>query len=53
MTQITIDGILLQKLMQDGNVYCPNVFHTVMINGFMKIISNERIPREDQGLLFE
>lgn len=39
--------------MRDGYVYCPNIFHVVMFNGFMKIISNERVPREDQAIFFE
>lgn len=43
----------MQKYMKDGNVLCPHIFHAVTFNGFMKVITNERIPRSEQDVIFE
>lgn len=35
----------------DGMVLCPNVFCCLASNSFLKVMCNERVPREDQEKL--
>lgn len=39
--------------MQNGKVFCPNAFAGVFGNLFLKVLINERLPREKQRFLFE
>lgn len=35
----------------DGMVLCPNVFYLMASNSFLKVLCNERVPRENQEKL--
>lgn len=35
----------------DGMVLCPNVFYSMASNSFLKVLCNERVPREKQEKL--
>lgn len=37
----------------DGMVLCPNVFFSMASNSFLKVLCNERVPRENQDKLLQ
>ncbi len=38
-------------LFKDGMVSCPNVFYPLAANSFLKVMCNERVPRENHDKL--
>lgn len=41
------------EFFQDGMVLCPNVFYTTASNSFLKVLCNERFPRENHDQLLQ
>lgn len=42
-----------KELFNDGMVLCPNVFYSMASNSFLKVLCNERVPRENQHELLQ
>ncbi|XP_037033214.1 probable cytochrome P450 304a1 [Bradysia coprophila] len=40
-----------REMFKDGMVLCPNVFFTLASNSFLKVLCNERVPRENHDEL--
>ncbi|KAG4077443.1 hypothetical protein HA402_002870 [Bradysia odoriphaga] len=40
-----------KELFHDGMASCPNIFNALAANSFLKVMCNERISREKQGML--
>ncbi|XP_055697775.1 probable cytochrome P450 304a1 [Phlebotomus papatasi] len=41
------------KIMKNGYVLVPDIFFASMSNAFLKILSGEKFPRSEQGILYE
>ncbi|KAJ6636080.1 putative cytochrome P450 [Pseudolycoriella hygida] len=41
-----------KELFDNKMVLCPNIFYPITANSFLKILCNERIPRESQSEIF-
>lgn len=42
-----------KEFFNDGKVLCPNVFYPLASNSFLKVLCNERVPRENQEELLK
>lgn len=42
-----------KEFLHDGLVSCPKAFYSVAGNSFLKVLCNERVPRENQDKLLK
>lgn len=42
-----------QEVLKDGQIFCPHIFAPVYGNIFLKVLINERYPREKQQFFYE
>ncbi|XP_059611495.1 probable cytochrome P450 304a1 [Phlebotomus argentipes] len=41
------------KIMKNGYVLAPDIFYPSLSNAFLKILAGEKLPRDEQGILYE